>query len=72
MKREQEMSRDIPFSARCTRCGNQAIPKPHRLALEARMDCHICGYTGTVLDFADIPVLEAMLQEGKESVQLLH
>lgn len=66
------MSRDIPFSARCTRCGNQSIPKPHRLALESRMDCHICGYSGTVLDFADIPVLEAMLQENTGSVRLLH
>jgi hypothetical protein len=66
------MSRDIPFSARCTRCGNQSIPKPNRLALESRMDCQICGYSGTVLDFADIPVLEAMLQEGPESARLLH
>jgi uncharacterized protein (DUF983 family) len=66
------MSRDIPFSARCTRCGNQSIPRPHRLALESRMDCQVCGYSGTVLDFADIPVLEAMLQEGTESVRLLH
>ena len=66
------MSQDIPFSARCTRCGNQSISKPHRLALESRIDCHVCGYSGTVLDFADIPVLEAMLQEGTESVRLLH
>ena len=66
------MSRDIPFSARCTRCGNQSIPKPNRLALESRMDCQVCGYSGTVLDFADIPVLEAMLQEGTEFARLLH
>ena len=66
------LSRDLPFSARCTRCGNQSIPKPDRLALETRMDCHVCGYSGTVLDFADIPVLEAMLREGYEPARLLH
>jgi hypothetical protein len=66
------MSRDIPFSARGTRCGNQSISKPQRLALESRMECQVCGYSGTVLDFADIPVLEAMLQEGAEPGQLLH
>ena len=66
------MSRDIPFSAHCTRCGNQSIARPLRLALESRMECQVCGYSGTVLEFADIPVLEAMLQEGSEPTGLVH
>lgn len=66
------MSRDIPFSARCTRCGNQSVARPHRLALESRMECQVCGYSGTVLEFADIPVLEAILQEGTEPSGPVH
>ena len=66
------MAHDIHFSGRCSRCGNQSIAKPNRLELEAKMACEVCGHSGTVVEFADIPVLEAMLQEGTESARLLH
>ena len=66
------MLQDVPFSARCTRCGNQSLAKPDRLALEARMDCPVCGYSGTVVDFADIAVLEAMLRQISDAARLVH
>ena len=66
------MLKDIPFSARCTRCGNQSLAKPARLALEAEMECQVCGYSGTVVDFADIAVLEAMLQQMSSAAGLVH
>ena len=65
------MSQDIAFSARCIRCGNRSISKPHRLALESKIDCQVCGYSATVLEFADIPVLEAMLQDTR-ATRLVH
>ena len=66
------MFKDVPFSARCSRCGNQSLAKPDRLALEARMDCHVCGYAGTVVEFADITVLEAMLKQITDAARSVH
>jgi DNA-directed RNA polymerase subunit RPC12/RpoP len=66
------MAKDIPFSGRCSRCGNQSIAKPSRLALEAKMACDVCGHSGTVVEFADITVLEAMLKQITEAARLVH
>ena len=66
------MDQHIPFSARCSRCGNQSIAKPARLELEAKIACEICGHSGTVVEFADISVLEAMLKEITEGARLVH
>ena len=66
------MRKDVPFTARCTRCGNQSLAKPYRLTLEARMECQICGYSGTVVEFADIAVLEAMLKQLSDAARLVH
>ena len=66
------MGLDIPFSARCARCGNQSIAKPSRLELEARIACEVCGHSGTVVEFADISVLEAMLKQITEAARLVH
>ena len=66
------MLKDVPFSARCTRCGNQQLAKPDRLALEARMDCQVCGFSGTVVEFADIAVLEAMLKQITDAAGRVH
>ena len=66
------MLKDVPFTARCTRCGNQSLTKPDRMALDTRMDCDICGYSGTVVEFADIAVLEAMLKQISDAAGLVH
>jgi hypothetical protein len=66
------VGQDIRFSARCWRCGNQSLQKPDRLVFEARMACHVCGYSGTVVEFADIAVLEAMLHETAETDRFVH
>ena len=66
------MDQQIPFSARCSRCGNQSLAKPNRLELEARMACEVCGHSGTVVEFADISVLEAMLKQITEAARLVH
>jgi DNA-directed RNA polymerase subunit RPC12/RpoP len=66
------MVKDVPFSARCTRCGNQSLARPDRLALEARMECQICGYSATVVEFADIAVLEAMLRQMSDAAGFVH
>ena len=66
------MLKDVPFTARCMRCGNQSLARPDRLALETRMECQICGYSGTVVEFADIAVLEAMLKQISEAAGLVH
>ena len=68
----QKTDEGIPFSARCSRCGNQSIRRPERLALEARMECGVCGHSGTVVEFADIAVLEAMLQDRTDAARLVH
>ena len=66
------MDQQIPFSARCSRCGNQWIAKPNRLELEARIACEVCGHSGTVVEFADISVLEAMLKQITDAARLVH
>ena len=66
------MGQDIPFSGRCSRCGNQSIAKPNRLELEARMSCEVCGHNGTVVEFADISVLDAMLKQITDAARLVH
>ena len=66
------MHKDVPFTARCTRCGNHSLAKPDRLALETRMECQICGYSGTVVEFADIAVLEAMLKQMSDAAGFVH
>ena len=66
------MGQDITFSGRCSRCGNQSIAKPNRLELEAKMACEICGHSGTVVEFADISVLEAMLKQITDAARLVH
>ena len=66
------MGQDIPFSGRCSRCGNQSIAKPSRLDLEAKIACELCGHNGTVVEFADISVLEAILKQITEAARLVH
>ena len=66
------MGQDIPFSARCSRCGNQSLTKPSRLDLEAKMACELCGHSGTVVEFADISVLEAILKQITDAARLVH
>ena len=66
------MGQDIPFSARCSRCGNPAIAKPSRLELETKIACQLCGHSGTVVEFADISVLEAILKQITDAARLAH
>lgn len=56
------MTREIPFVARCARCGNGVFTLPDRLALEADMSCKICGHAGKLIEFADLTTLDAILQ----------
>jgi DNA-directed RNA polymerase subunit RPC12/RpoP len=70
--RNTTMGQDITFSGRCSRCGNQSIAKPNRLELEAKMACEVCGHSGTVVEFADISVLEAILKQITDAARLVH
>lgn len=63
---------DIPFSARCVRCGNSSIEEPDRLAFEAEVECEACGHSGTLADFADVGTLDAMLKEMSAAARLVH
>ena len=56
------MQREIPFVARCARCGNGEFDLPDRLMLEADMTCHVCGHEGKLVEFADVSTLDAILQ----------
>jgi hypothetical protein len=64
--------RDIPFSARCVRCGNPSIAQPDRLAFETEITCVACGYSGTVAEFADVGTLDAMLKRITAAARLVH
>ena len=63
---------DIPFSARCVRCGNPSIEEPERLAFEAEIGCRACGYRGTLAEFADVGTLDAMLKKMTAAARLVH
>ena len=63
---------DIPFSARCVRCGNPSIEEPERLEFEAEIGCDACGHRGTVADFADVGTLDAMLKQRTAAARLVH
>jgi len=63
---------DIPFSARCARCGNVSIAEPRRLSFEAEIACEACGHSGTVAEFADVATLDAMLREIAAAARLVH
>ena len=68
IKEHKDGCRTFPFSARCSRCGNQSIAKPARLELEAQ------GWPATSAATAEpswnsrtSPVLEAMLRQITDS-----
>jgi len=63
---------DIPFRARCARCGNPSIAEPDRLAFEAQMECEACGHSGTLAEFADVGTLDAMLKRMTAAARLVH
>jgi DNA-directed RNA polymerase subunit RPC12/RpoP len=66
------MNGEIPFVARCARCGNSLFTLPDRLALEADMSCKVCGHAGKLIEFADLTTLDAILQRDGDWRQMLH
>jgi DNA-directed RNA polymerase subunit RPC12/RpoP len=66
------MNGEIPFVARCARCGNSLFTLPDRLALEADMSCKVCGHTGKLIEFADLTTLDAILQRAGDWRHVLH
>jgi len=66
------MKSEIPFVARCARCGNSLFTLPDRLALEADMSCKVCGHAGKLIEFADLTTLDAILQREGDWRQVLH
>ena len=66
------MNGEIPFVARCARCGNSLFTLPDRLALEADMSCKVCGHAGKLIEFADLTTLDAILQRDGAWRQVLH
>jgi DNA-directed RNA polymerase subunit RPC12/RpoP len=66
------MNGEIPFVARCARCGNSLFTLPDRLALEADMSCKVCGHAGKLIEFADLTTLDAILQRDGDWRQVLH
>ena len=60
------MQGQVRFVARCARCSNGSFTLPKRLVLEADMSCKICGHQGKLIEFADLPTLDAILRlEGE-------
>jgi DNA-directed RNA polymerase subunit RPC12/RpoP len=66
------MQSEIPFIARCARCGNAEFDLPDRLMLEADMTCHVCGHEGKLVEFADVTTLDAILQMKRGWRDVLH
>jgi uncharacterized protein (DUF983 family) len=66
------MQREIPFVARCARCGNGEFDLPDRLLLEADMTCHVCGHEGKLVEFADVSTLDAILHSKAGWRSVLH
>jgi len=56
------MQQEIPFVARCARCGNDVFDIPDRILLEVDMTCPACGHEGKLVEFADVTTLDAILQ----------
>jgi hypothetical protein len=70
--RTKTMRNDIPFSARCVRCGSASIAEPERLDFEEEIACDACGHSGTVAELADVATLDAMLKEMTAGARLVH
>jgi len=66
------MRREIPFIARCARCGNAEFDFPDRLLLEADMTCPACGHEGKLVEFADVSTLDAILRAKAGWRSVLH
>lgn len=66
------MQRGIRFVARCARCGNTSFELPDRLVLQADMTCSACGHQGKLVEFADLPTLDAILELTGSRRAVLH
>jgi uncharacterized protein (DUF983 family) len=66
------MDSEIPFVARCARCGNNSFALPDRLMLQADMICGVCGHQGKLVEFADLPTLDAILEMNGNWRAVLH
>ena len=64
--------REIPFNARCARCGNGSFDLPDRMLLEADMTCQACGHEGKLVEFADLATLDAILRIRGRWRDVLH
>ena len=63
---------EIPFNARCARCGNASFELPDQLLLEADMTCSACGHHGKLVEFADLMTLDAILHRRGRWRDVLH
>lgn len=63
---------EIPFNARCARCGNGSFDLPDQLLLEADMTCSVCGHEGKLVEFADLTTLDAILHMRGRWRDVLH
>lgn len=63
---------EIPFVARCARCGHGSFDPPDPLLLEADMSCEACGHQGKLVEFADLATLDAILQLRGRRREVLH
>ena len=66
------MRDEIPFVARCARCGNASFDLPDQMLLEADMTCQACGHAGKLVEFADVSTLDAILHMRGRWRDVLH
>ena len=55
----------VVFNARCPKCDNRSFEPPETLDVAAEFQCHACGHSGKLVDFADLATLDAIAGDIK-------
>ena len=59
----------MTFSARCPKCGHSSFEPPETLDVALQFCCTACGYSGKLVEFADLATLDAIVDDLKKQAR---